>query len=181
MKTINKLLVVIMAIFTITQLSYGQISFSHSIGGSYYMCSSTAAPGIMYSPRLNLIELDDEMTISIGTHFGLGFALNSREGASSLALDIPLVAEFNFGHAANPDTRSSFGGFAGLGFGINKIGSAGVYGTGYNNAAGIVINAGIRALIKERALGLRLSYLLNMKTGFENVFSIGAFYTFGDF
>ncbi|MDX1907448.1 MAG: hypothetical protein SF053_10480 [Bacteroidia bacterium] len=170
-----------LCILAAVQFSYGQVSFSHSFGVAYYASSFAAAPGIMYSPRLNFVELNDEMTVSVGTHLGLGLVYNSQEGASSFVLDLPLVAEINVGHAANPDTKSSFGGFAGLGFGINKIGSQGAFGADYNDAAGLLFNGGIRAIIKEKPVGLRLSYLLNAKEGFENVFSIGLFYTFGKF
>lgn len=165
----------------LSQFSFGQISFSHSLGVSYYSSSLASAPGIMYSPRINFIELSDETTISAGTHLGLGILYNSGEGASSFVLDLPIVAEINFGHGANPDTESSFGGFAGLGFGISKISSASAFGTDYNNAAGIVINGGIRTIIKEKPLGLRVSYLLNTKEGYKNVIGIGVFYTFGDY
>lgn len=177
----KKIIFISICILASVQLSYGQISFSHSAGGSYYYSSLASAPGIMYSPRLNVVELDDEITVSVGTHLGLGIVYNSQDGASSFALDLPLVAEINFGHAANPETRSSFGGFAGLGFGISKIGSASTFGDDYNNAAGLLLNGGIRTIIKEMPVGLRVSYLLNTKKDFENVLSVGLFYTFGDF
>ncbi|OFY64196.1 MAG: hypothetical protein A3H98_12530 [Bacteroidetes bacterium RIFCSPLOWO2_02_FULL_36_8] len=170
-----------MTIFTAIQVTYGQISFSHSGGASFYGSSLASAPGLMYSPRINFLELRDELTISAGTHLGLGVVYSRDEGASSFAFDLPLVAEINFGHGANPDTRSSFGGFGGFGFGISKIGSAGAFGADYNDAAGIVLNGGIRAIINKNPLGLRLSYLINTKEGFENVISLGIFFTFGDF
>ena len=181
MKTICRLFLIGVTFFVTMQLSFGQLSFSHSLGGSFYLSSLASAPGIMYSPRVNFLQLNDELTVSAGTHLGLGIVYNSREGASSFALDLPLVAEINFGHASNPETSSSFGGFIGFGFGISKIGSQGAFGADYNSASGLIFNGGIRAIIKERPLGLRLSYLINTKDDFSNVFSLGMFYTFGDF
>jgi hypothetical protein len=102
---------------------------------------------------------------------------NSQDGLNSFALDLPIVAEINFGHGANPDTKSSFGGFAGLGFGISKIGSSDSFGSDYNNAAGLVVNAGMRAILQENPVGFRVSYLLNTKEDFENVIGLGVFYT----
>src|SRR4051812_38014052 len=95
--------------------AYSQISFNHSIGGGLYIADA-GGWAFLYSPRLNVVELADEMTVSVGTHLGLGFSgsANSRTGGDgSFLLDAPIMAEFNFGHAANPDaTSSSFGGFA---------------------------------------------------------------------
>jgi len=178
MKTVKNVLIGMLLLFA--QFSHGQISFSHAIGGSYYFASLTEAPGIMYSPRINLFELSDELTISVGTHLGLGLvSANSREGARSFAFDLPIVAEVNFGHGANRDTKSLIGGFAGLGYGISKIGSAGTFGADSNDARGLILNGGVRVIIQERSIGLRLSYLLNTKEGYENVTGVGLFWTFG--
>jgi hypothetical protein len=163
-------------------VSKAQVSFSHSAGLSAYIGGSAAAWGLNYSPRLNLLELGDELTFSLGTHLGLGLQYSSQEGSSnSFTLDLPLMAEINFGHASSPETSSSFGGFGGIGYGISKIGSDGVYGADYNNAAGLVINGGVRFIVKERPVGVRLSYMLNFKGDAKNVLAFGAFYTFGDF
>jgi hypothetical protein len=177
MKFIKSLLVV--TVLMGSQVSFGQVSFSHSLGGSLYFSESTGAPAIMYSPRVNVLQLGDEITVSAGTHLGLGLTFNSQEGASSFALDVPIVAEINIGHGAHPDAESSFGGFAGIGFGISKIGSAGAFGSDYNDAAGLVLNGGIRAEINQRPIGLRVSYLINSKLYYQNVVGIGLFYTFG--
>ena len=184
MKIIKKLLFTGVVLFSTLTVSYGQISFSHSLGGSVYLSENVSAPGILYSPRLNFLELGDEITVSVGTHLGLGFSLNADSqggGSGSFALDLPVVAEINFGQGANPDTQSSFGGFAGLGFGISKMGASDAMGDGYNDAAGVVINGGLRAIIRDKAVGLRVSYLLNIKKDNSSVLGVGLFYTFGDF
>ena len=49
-----------------------QVSFSHSVGAALYYSTNAGCPGIFYSPRLNLVELGDELTLSVGTHVGLG-------------------------------------------------------------------------------------------------------------
>lgn len=167
-------------LFMASTISYGQISFSHSIGGSIYAATNnTSAGGIMYSPRLNILEIDDDLTLSIGTHIGAGMSFNSREGASSLALDVPVMAEVNFGFASSSNSRSDFGGFAGVGYGISRIGDQGAFGTDYNEANGIVLNAGVRGLVSNIPLGARFSYLLNSKKDgpeeYTNVYSLGIF------
>ncbi|MCI5058398.1 MAG: hypothetical protein MRY83_19965 [Flavobacteriales bacterium] len=171
-----------LCVLSVVQFSFGQLSFSHSLGGAYYATSITGAPGIMYSPRLNFMELSDETTVSIGTHLGLGVVFNSRDGGSnSYVLDLPIVAEINFGLAANQDTRSSFGGFVGLGYGFNRIGADSTFGSDFNEGSGVLFNGGLRAIIKERPLGLRVSYMLNSDEEFEDVISVGLFYIFGGF
>jgi hypothetical protein len=168
------------ALLCIGQIS-AQTSFSHSLGGTAYISPNVDGIGITYSPRLNVVEIVDEVTLSVGTHLGLGFNFSSdREGSSnSFVLDLPIVAELNFGHGANPDARSSFGGFVGFGYGISKMGAEDDFGVGRNDAAGLIVNGGIRAIIMERPVGLRVSYLLNSKSGAESVLGVGIFYNIG--
>ncbi len=179
MKTVTKLFLTLGIVIMSVQIGFGQVSFSHSIGASYYFSSYASAPAIMYSPRLNLIQVGDESTISIGTHLGLGISYNSQAGASSFALDLPIMAELNLGNGASKEANSSFGGFFGLGFGISKLGSASAWGGDYNDAAGLVVNGGVRFHLNERPLGVRVAYLLNAKEGFASVLGIGAMYTLG--
>ncbi|MBC7383314.1 MAG: hypothetical protein H7296_10050 [Bacteroidia bacterium] len=167
-----------------------QVSFNHSLGVSTYFALSTNATasgyGIMYSPRLNFLELADETTLSVGTHLGLGFSgsANSQSGSSgSFLLDAPLMVELNFGQAANPDASSSFGGFGGIGYGFNAMAQSSNTAFGNSSstfsASGIVFNGGLRAVIRDRSVGARVSYMLNMTSGGANVIGIGVFYTFG--
>lgn len=155
-----------------------QVSFSHSLGASYYAGGGVACPAIMYSPRANVLNLSDESTVSVGTHLGLGFSFNSQSGGA-FALDFPLVAELNLGHAASEDSEADFGAFFGAGYGISKIGYDDGFGGGYNNAAGFVINGGLRAYVNSRSMGIRISYLKNRKEDAGNVLGLGFFYNFG--
>lgn len=162
---------------------FSQISFSHATGASIYVTTeSTSAWGFMYSPRLNILEISDALTVSVGTHIGLGLTANSRQGASSLALDIPLVVELNFGNSCHPESDGNFGGFVGVGYGISKIGEQGALGfSDFNEANGLVVNGGIRLFINDLPLGARFSYLINSKKDetqeFADVYSLGIFYT----
>ena len=180
----NKLilsLIVGAALIITTNETFAQTSFSHSIGGGIFAGNkSGSGQGITYSPRLNFMELGDEMTLSAGTHLSLGFSgtSNSQSGSSgSFLIDLPIVAEMNFGCGSNNDSRSSFGGFIGAGFGYNKMASSDpVFGTTSMSSSGLLVNGGIRALIKERPIGLRVSYLLSSK---QTVLGIGIFYMLG--
>ncbi|AKP52277.1 hypothetical protein CA2015_2870 [Cyclobacterium amurskyense] len=191
MKKTLLLAAIALVFIALPKVSLGQVSFSHSLGAAYYVSTSTiiteyseststiGSPAILYSPRINVVELGEEMTVSVGTHLGLGFSADTSTGSASFALDLPVVAEINFGHGAHADTRSSVGGYAGVGYGINRLGGGSDFdGVSTNKASGPVLNGGVRALINGIPVGLRVSYLLNMEEG-GNVAGIGAFYTFG--
>lgn len=181
MKNIKIYILAMLATITLinNEEAYAKTPFSHALGASYYMGGDAGAPGITYSARYNFFEIKKELTLSIGTHLGLGLSFSSQDGASSFALDLPIMMEINFGHAADAHTRTSFGGFGGIGFGISKIGSSGTFGSDYNNAAGLVFNGGIRAIISNRPVGLRISYMVNTKLDAKDVIGIGIFYTLG--
>lgn len=177
--------VILVFLLWFTQSSYGQITFSHSIGAAGYFNSLAENGGIMYSPRINFIELDNDITISAGTHMGLGLVTNAQ-GDGSYTLDVPLVAEINFGHAAHKRSRSSFGGFIGAGYGISKTSYSNTNhgyithtSSGSNDAKGLLINGGLRAIIKKISIGMRVSYLRNTNKGSEDVLSLGFFYILG--
>ena len=127
--------------------------------------------------------MSDALIVSAGTHFGLGFnySSNSAISSNSFVLDLPVVAELNFGRAAGPNSDNDFDGFLGFGYGISKMCAEGAFGVGRNDAVGIIVNGGIRARIYDNPVGLRVAYLLNFKSGAEDVLTVGLFYTFGDF
>lgn len=168
---------------------FSQVSFSHSIGASLYASTDNraSAVGATYSPRLNVLEINEELTVSVGTHLGFGLDFNSREGANSLALDIPLMVELNFGNASQPGIESNFGGFVGFGYGISKIGSRTDFvsfsTTDFNEGSGLVLNAGLRLFVRDIPIGVRFSYLANSKKvgaegeEYADVYSLGVFYT----
>lgn len=157
---------------------FSQLSFMHSGGLSFYSISSginsSVGPALLYSPRLNLLKFSDEMTFSIGSHIGIDFFLSSNENKNSSTFDFPIVAELNFGHGAVKRTSSKFGGFIGLGYGFTSIKTNASY-----QANGVLFNGGLRFVMFNRSLGLRVAYLLNNVKDVSDVFSLGFFYTFG--
>ena len=177
-KVFKSIIAVCLLIMISNANSSAQVSFSHSLGASFYFSEVTSSPGVMYSPRLNFIELGDEVTVSAGTHIGAWLDFNSRSGGS-YSVDLPVVAEINFGHASHPDTKSKFGGFAGLGYGYNQMATSDNFGSSFNTAIGPVVNGGLRFIINENPIGLRGSYLLNTNAGNADVISVGLFYTLG--
>lgn len=168
----------VLCLLFIVSKGFAQVSFMHSGGLSLYSISSgvnsSVGPALMYSPRLNLVKLSDELTLSVGTHIGIDFFLSSNGNQNSSTFDIPLVAELNFGHGAIKQTKSKFGGFVGLGYGFTSIKTNASY-----EARGVLLNGGLRFVMFKKSFGLRVAYLLNSVKDVSDVSSFGLFYTFG--
>jgi hypothetical protein len=160
---------------------FAQTSFSHSAGAGYLVAENLGLGSLFYNPRLNLIEVSENSTISVGSHLGLGFSFNSSsnsrsgsdESSGGFGFDIPVVAEYNFGCKSNPDNEDGFGFFLGTGGGYNSI-SVSQNGASASVASfGVYSNLGLRFILKDTyPVELRGSYLLNVKDGGVNV--IGA-------
>jgi hypothetical protein len=150
------------------------------LGGTYFSYFNASSLGFMYSPRIKLTQLGKESNLSIGSHFGAGYAWHSFESDGSYYYDFPLLLEYQFGHGSEPSTRSKTGGFAGIGGGINRIGNGSAWNNDGYNAYGIVLNAGVRRNIKDNPLGFRISYMINLNEADYRVIGFGLFYFFGE-
>lgn len=177
------LLLVLSLFLSTSSFAQSDISFSHSAGGSYYGTTGFSAFGVTYAPRMNILKLKDEMTLSLGTRATAAFQaqFNSREGVSEdqpnfFIADLPFLAELNFGHASHKQTDGQFGGFVGAGYGVSMLRST----VGNLSAHGIVVNGGVRFLFK-RSMGANVSYMFNLNQENMNVFVLSLFYTFGHF
>jgi len=163
--------------------SFRQISFSHSLGLGLYVNTSTGGFAAVYSPRLNLLNFNDNATISIGTHLGVGFSgtVSSQTGSSgSLVLDAPLVIELNVGHACTTESSHAFGFYLGFGLGYNSMSYVDDEGNVGTSTAGLMLDGGIRTnIIKDKSLDLRVSYLVDASGLTSGVFGFGLAYTFG--
>ncbi len=182
----KKLLFTIIAI-SIFSFASAQVSFSHAVGAKFYLSTNSDADyssiGIMYSPRLNVAELGDNATVSIGTHIGLAFEGNSRDGSSSFVYDLPIVAEYNFGSTSSKDNDEAFGFYVGGGYAIHNS-------SDFDEAiSGPVVDGGIRFMIAEKPIDVNFSYLIASKTvdlGLlgstsinQSIFGVGVQYTLG--
>ena len=177
-----RILLVFSLFFVFLSNINAQITYSHSAGASIFSSKNVISGGINYSPRINIIKLDENLTFSLGSHIAIGMP-RKVNGVKYLDYDLPFVAELNFGQGAKPGAGPKLGGFIGAGFGINKMGSKDSISifNNYNDASGIVINGGLRLLINDMPCGFRISYLINGKKQYNDVFIFGIFFTLGDF
>jgi len=175
MKKISILLLLVCSVFHRSNA----VEFMHSIGAGPLIAfnnSDAATAGVIfYAPRINFLDKGG-MVLSAGSNVGLGFSGNSITG-SSFTLQLPLLVEANFGHAANKDADQRFGGFGGLGFnyiltGDTDNGSIAYYGP--------TVNGGFRFGFKERSAGIRLAYTYDLNIS-ANIIGASIFYTFGRF
>ena len=131
----------------VSHQAFAQVSFNHSIGGFYASTSQysiryrnsegklvrdegrLAGVGAVYAPRLNLVEIGYNSSLSISTRFGVGVnfsgVVNSQTEApssGSLMLAVPVTIDFNHGTASVYDNDAAFGWYFGIGAGYNKMG-----------------------------------------------------------
>jgi hypothetical protein len=163
---------------------YG-VEFMHAVGGKYFFypnAEGLSSTSIVYSPRINLTSTESN-SISVGTHFGIGFSVYSGPGGSqrSLALDLPLVGEFNFGHGSTFDNESAVGGYVGAGYGIHRISMAENDISGSATLHGPVFTGGIRfTLGRIGSYDLGATYMVNTNKDYKTTpFGISISYTFG--
>jgi len=172
----KKLALILLSLLALGR-SYGQITYNNSIGLGMYACNLGVAPAINYTPRVNIMSVTKEGSVSLSIPFGLGYTPNGGALSNSLVLDIPIMADVNLGHASSPDGVSDIGEFFGIGYGFNLFGN-----TPSSNAShGLILNAGARMRIAEKSYGIRVSYMRNFMTGGSSIFGAGLFYTFGEF
>jgi hypothetical protein len=173
------LTVLFLVLCSSANLVHAQASFSHSFGASQYFSDNMGAWGFTYSPRVNVVELHDEATISVGTHLGAGIQY-SRYGNSFWVLDLPLAVELNLGHASSPLSDANFGAFLGGGYNFMQIRDL-HYDPAFSPAPvhGPMVNGGIRAFVFDIPFTLRAAYTLNVSKGKEqapHAIAVGLFY-----
>lgn len=173
----------------VTTLSFSQgVEFMHSLGGKYLFYSNSdglTGGALLYSPRINFSS-GSNSTLSVGTHFGLGFSAQTGAGgeSSSFILDVPIVAEYNVGFGATKDAEGAFGGYIGAGYGIHRVSMRTDYASGSASLHGPVFNGGVRFMIGSvGAFEVGASYSLDLKTKVKeakaNIFGISVSYLFG--
>lgn len=161
--------------FTLCITSRAQMSFNHSYGLGILL-SNSGGPTIDYSPRLNILQFSDEMSLSLGSHMCL--CAYADEYGGLYGISAPLVGEFNFGTGSGPKSMADVGGFIGGGLAFNLLNDFDGY--HYNKATGPIINVGITTYLFGYPCGLRVSYLRNtnkkyLKRGYGDAITAGIY------
>jgi hypothetical protein len=141
------------------------ITFSNAFGLGILAGEEGMGYGSVYSPRLNIINLTNGLTASLGSHIGLILNTNrDNSGAtkqSFIGFELPIMLELNLGRSSHPLNLSSFGGFIGLGYGFSTMNQAE---PGEAMTKGMFLVGGCRF---KGDWGIKLSYLENFN---KNIF-----------
>ncbi len=181
----NVLFLLFVCIFFTFHRANSQVSTNLSVGLGYYSDPVyVSTPGILLSPRVNLLVLDKNVTISIGTHTGLYYDTSGEKFGDGILYDFPVLIEFNAGYGARKVDycKSNIGMFIGFGPAFNNMGKFapfGHYNNNYEGASGLTFSGGLKFKMFNVPIGIRSSYMLNIKTNAGNIFNIAATYSFG--
>jgi|GEM_PF-4916486 len=186
MRFLQNLTYLLFAFFFCTQLN-AQTSFHHGLGAGYSLSSTTyvdsygsyesivGAPGVVYSPRL-AFATGSNSSVSVNTDILLGMNMTSSGLGTTgyFVAEVPLYAAYNFGMQSTAETESTFGGYFGLGYAANIVGTD--YETIYNH--GPMVSAGLRFIVRGKSMGLNLSYIHPMEESVDYTFSGRLLYYF---
>lgn len=151
-------------------ISFSQTSFSHAAGIAGFIGTRDAISkdiAVTYSPRYNFLKVGENSNLSIGTHLGLGYVISDR-AVSNILYHIPILLEFNFGHASDRTKYANkSGGFVGIGYSFDNSqreikfnnGFTTVYSTVEDVISGPMANVGLRFKLFGKSAGIRISYL----------------------
>lgn len=136
--------------------------------------------GLTYNPRLDF-KLDRELSFSVTAYptlcANLTAGANSRTGTTSsgtLAFEVPVGAQLNFGNHSTSRSRKDFGGFVMAGYNF------GAY-SGVGAVHSICAQAGMKFYLREQAIGLRFEYNVPLsleKSEKLQLFGVGLLYNF---
>lgn len=157
-------------LFLIPGQTQAQVSYMQSVGGSYMLgvvnnsgsSDVVGVPALTFNPRLNL-ELSPEMSFSATSYPSIGAVgfFNSRSGGNgTIGFDLPVLAQFNFGQHATPDSETPVGAYAAAGWGFALVaGGDQVFGSYGGALLGPTAEFGIKFLVMEQSVGVRAKYM----------------------
>lgn len=105
-------------------LMSGQISFFNDLGISYSLLkvesNNYSLPCILYTPRMNIAELSSACSFSLSSPIHIGYKISStkfgNEQPSFFLVNVPVLAQLNFGYKSLYDNEMPFGTSIGLGW-----------------------------------------------------------------
>jgi hypothetical protein len=124
--------------------------------------------GIAYEARLNVKNVNDNMSISVSSLPLIGANLQFQAGAGgvgSFVLDIPVMVGLNFGYLATEGSEAAIGATINGGYGFAVGGASSYFSDSGGFIHGPVANVGLRFNSK-RDLGVSASFMPSMR---ENV------------
>ena len=169
--------------FTVT----AQFEFNWGAGIGIHQIGDKYSPGLVVAPRINIFDLTDEASISIGTQASLMY-FSLAEGSLDLpetrfGFEVPLMAMVNIGRDANTYAIEQMGFVVGVGY---NFGQLTLSGDGYEDVLttdGVTVMGGIRfSAFNNRTIGINVSQTFGRGTNKNslNSLSVRALYYFGE-
>jgi len=96
-----------------------QIKHAAGVSSTFYEFNKGQEPvfGISYNPSISLTKSYSDFSFSLGSQLVGGYHISTSVDDSAYAYaDLPLLAEFNFGHNASKDFYNDMGWFLGGGY-----------------------------------------------------------------
>lgn len=119
-----------------------------------------------YFPRYNLSESDNS-SLSLGIPFSAGIGTVNNSDGVAFSVDVPLMADYNFGCDAIPESESGAGGYVGAGFGYNYTSASSYFGSSNLSSYGPIIHAGVRLVVSQK-FSQSMTFGLYYKLGIES-------------
>lgn len=170
----NRILLFLLLLMVFPLLSLqAQVSYMQSVGGSYLLgvvnqsssSESVGVPGLTFNPRLNL-EFSEDFSFSATSYptlGGTGF-LNSRSNNKPLlGFDLPILAQFNCGQHATPESETPVGVYGAAGWGFSLITGGDQVIPQYGGLLlGPTAEMGIKFLVVDYSVGVRIKYMADI-------------------
>lgn len=150
-----------------------QLSYMHSGGGSLLVVRATennitrgiGMPALTYNPRLNL-AFSPEFSFSATSYpsiSAVGFFSGDGGNEGTIGLDVPVLAQLNFGQHATPESDFPIGGYVAVGWGYTLIaGSSDIFPNYGGSSVGPTADVGFKFRIFKNSFCLRAKYMLDV-------------------
>lgn len=164
-----------------------QPEFNIGAGLGIHQIGERFSPGIVVAPRLNIVDLSDAASISVGTFASLKY-FSTPDGSRELpetrfGFEAPVIVSINFGRDANEYAIEQFGFVVGVGY---NYGQLTLSGEGYEELLrtdGVTIVGGVRIqAFNNRTVGLNVSQTFGRGTNRNSLrsLSVRALFYFGE-
>lgn len=169
-------------------LSAQDYEFHWGAGVGIHQIGDQWAAGVNVSPRLNLFELSESASFSIGTKASFLY-MSQAEGSmelpeTTIGFEAPVMAMVNIGRASSYSAIEQMGFMVGAGY---NFGQMTLSGDGYETVlktSGPTVMGGIRfQVMGNRTMGVNVSQTFGRGTNKEslNSLSIRVLYYFGEY
>ena len=164
-----------------------QFEFNWGAGLGIHQVGSRYSPGLVVAPRINILDLTDAASLSVGTQASLMYyslAEGSRDlPESRVGFEAPLMVQVNIGRDANDYAIEQMGFVVGVGYNYGQLKLSDEGNKETLKTTGVTVMGGIRfAAFNNRTIGLNVSQTFGRGTNKNslNSLSVRALYYFGE-